>query len=168
MAKYRVLTTDELKQLEQIFINFLAANSITAQDWEKIKSNDVDKMNSLIDEFSDVVFEKTLSNVTLLEKRLANKILMYEIADDRIILEGLEVNGNNPIDFRNEFNLSELTGLFANPELDISFIEGTKPFFEEKNKEIFDLMDSGAMISQNKSLYDAFKLLKKDYSIEEE
>jgi len=27
MAKYRVLTTDELKQLEQIFINFLAAKN---------------------------------------------------------------------------------------------------------------------------------------------
>jgi len=168
MAKYRVLTTDELDQLEQIFINFLAANSITAQDWEKIKSSDIDKMNSLINEFSDVVFEKTLSNVTLLEKRLSDKILMYKITDEGIILEGLEVIGNNPLDFRLEFNLTELNNLFSNPDLDISFIEGTKPFFEDKNKEVFDLMESGAMISQNDALYDAFKLLKKDYSIEEE
>ena len=168
MAKYRVLTTDELDQLEQIFINFLAANSITAQDWEKIKSSEIDKMNSLINEFSDVVFEKTLSNVTLLEKRLSDKILMYKITDEGIILEGLEVIGNNPLDFRLEFNLTELNNLFSNPDLDISFIEGTKPFFEDKNKEVFDLMESGAMISQNDALYDAFKLLKKDYSIEEE
>ncbi len=167
MAKYRLLSTEELTQLEQIFINFLAVNSITAQDWNKIKSNDINRMNLLIEEFSDVVFEKTLNNVTLLEKRLANKILIYKITEDNILLTGIEVDGDNPLDFRNEFNLVDLNKLFSNPDLELSFIEGTKPFFEEKNKEVFDLMESGAMISQNDVLYKALHELKSNYSEEE-
>ncbi len=167
MPKYKLLSTEELNQLEEIFVNFLAANSITAQDWVRIKATDQNQMNSLIEQFSDVVYEKTLSNVKLLEKRLPNKILMYKIDKDKIILEGLEVVGDSPLDFRQEFNLMDLNRLFTNPNLEVSFIEGRKPYFEDKNKEIFDLMESGAMISQNSALFDALYLLKNDYAEEE-
>ncbi len=164
MAKYRLLTQEELSQLQGVFINFLAANSITANDWEKIKTKNKDKMNSLIEQFSDVVFEKTLANVHLLEKRLPGKLLMYELFEDKMVLLGLEVIGDSPLDFTNEFSISELSDLFINENLEISFIIGTKPLFEDKKKEIFDLMESGAMISRNEELFSALKKLKESYS----
>ena len=163
MPKYRLLTDEELKQLEGVFINFLAANSITASDWEKIKTRDNEKMNSLIEQFSDVVFEKTLANVDLLEKRLANKLLMYKFTDEAIELLGIEVTGDSPINFTDEFNISQLSGLFTDDDLDISFILGDKPYFENREKEIFDLMESGAMISQNKELFSALEKLRDAY-----
>lgn len=166
MVKYRRLSTEELSELEQIFINFLAANSITSQDWEKIKTSDTERMDKLIEEFSDVVFEKTLSNVKLLEKRLSKKILMYRFTDKTVILEGIEASDKSPMDFRNEFNFSDITNLLNSPDVEVSFIEGTKPYFEDKNKEIFDLMESGAMISQNEVLFDALIKLKEEYSEE--
>ncbi len=163
MPKYRLLTEEELKQLEGVFINFLAANSITASDWERIKKEDKEKMNSLIKQFSDVVFEKTLANVELLEKRLSNKLLMYKFSNEDIILLGMEIIGDSPMDFREEFNISQLAELFENENLNISFIIGTKPMFEDKKKEIFDLMETGAMISQNKELFSALEKLKNVY-----
>lgn len=163
MPKYRLLTEEELKQLEGVFINFLAANSITASDWERIKKEDKEKMNSLIKQFSDVVFEKTLANVELLEKRLSNKLLMYKFSNEDIVLLGMEIIGDSPMDFREEFNISQLAELFENENLNISFIIGTKPMFEDKKKEIFDLMETGAMISQNKELFTALEKLKNVY-----
>ena len=163
MPKYRLLTEEELKQLEGVFINFLAANSITASDWERVKKEDKEKMNSLIKQFSDVVFEKTLANVELLEKRLSNKLLMYKFSNEDIILLGMEIIGDSPMDFREEFNISQLAELFENENLNISFIIGTKPMFEDKKKEIFDLMETGAMISQNKELFTALEKLKNVY-----
>ena len=166
MPKYRLLTQEELIQLEKVFVNFLSANSIIAQDWEKIKSEDTARMDSLIEEFSDVVFEKTLSNVKLLEKRLANKILMYSFDENQISLTGIEVIGDSDIDFRKEFNVSDLYKLFENQELKISFIEGNKPYFEDVKKETFDLIESGAMISQNNTLLENLMKLKAEYAEE--
>lgn len=166
MPKYRLLTQEELIQLEKVFVNFLAANSIIAQDWEKIKAEDKTRMDSLIEEFSDVVFEKTLSNVKLLEKRLENKILMYTFDENQISLNGIEVTGNLDIDFRKEFNVADLYKLFENQDLKISFIVGNKPYFEDIKKEIFDLIESGAMISQNNSLLDILIKLKAEYAEE--
>lgn len=166
MPKYRLLTQEELIQLEKVFVNFLAANSIIADEWEKIKTEDAARMNSLIEQFSDVVFEKTLSNIKLLEKRLSNKILMYSFEEDNIILEGIEVIGDSNLDLRNEFNISDLHKLFENQDLNISFIEGTKPYFEDVKKEAFDLIESGAMISQNNILFDILKKLKSEYAEE--
>ncbi|HHH52830.1 MAG TPA: hypothetical protein ENK91_04170, partial [Bacteroidetes bacterium] len=154
MPKYRILTTEELNELESIFINFLAANSITAKDWENIKKNDKEKADQLIEQFSDVVFTKTLANVNLLEKRLKDKLLMYRFDEKEIKLLGLELKGFSPLDFRNEFSLQQLSDLFTDEKRDISFITGTKPYFENPEKEIFDLMESGAMISQNLELFD--------------
>ena len=164
MPKYRTLTKDELKELEGIFINFLAAKSIPAGEWEKIKKNDKEKMNELIEEFSDVVFEKTLSNVKLLEKRTPSKILLYAPGDEGIELLGLEVQGDAGIDFTKEFTTSDILALFdENNDAEVSFIMGTKPYFEDKKKEIFDLMQSGAMISPNVELMDFFRKLKENY-----
>lgn len=167
MAKYRTLSTDELTQLEEIFINFLAANSITADEWLKIKSENHSKMNLLIEEFSDVVFEKTLNNITLLEKRLPKKILMYKFNEDHLLLEGIEMEGDSSFDFRNGFNLSELNELIFDPKINISFIKGHKPYFEDFKKEAFDLMESGAMISKNELLFDSILKLREEFSQEE-
>ena len=39
MPKYRLLTQDELNELEHEFINYLVLNGITAEDWEDIKKS---------------------------------------------------------------------------------------------------------------------------------
>jgi len=166
MPKYRLLTTEELVQLEKIFINFLAANSTTAEDWNNIKANDSNKMNSLIEEFSDVVFEKTLDNVEYLEKRHSKKLLMYKFNEDHLLLEGIEIEGDTSFDFRDEFSLTALSDLFEDKSIKMTFIIGNKPYFEDFKKEAFDLMESGAMISQNKVLFEMIVKLRGEYSEE--
>jgi len=164
MPKYRLLTEDELKELEGIFINFLAAKSITADEWEKIKKKDKDKMRELLEEFSDVVFEKTLSNVRLLEKRTPSKILFFIPDDEGIELLGLEVQGDAGIDFTKEFTTDDILALFdENNDTEVNFVMGKKPYFEDRKKEIFDLMQSGAMISQNDEFLNFFRQLKETY-----
>jgi hypothetical protein len=55
--KYKRLTTEELKHLEKEFVNFLASAQITGSDWEKMKANEIEKAEELLDVFSDLVFE---------------------------------------------------------------------------------------------------------------
>ena len=37
--KYRILSNKELEPLKDDFIKFLSANTVTGEDWAKIKSN---------------------------------------------------------------------------------------------------------------------------------
>jgi len=43
--RFRRLTTEELEQLEEDFVHFLAASQITAKDWEKLKEKNEAKVH---------------------------------------------------------------------------------------------------------------------------
>ena len=68
MAKYRLLTAEELELFEKEFIDYLVVNGITADDWEKIKSEDQFKAEQIMALFSDVVFEKIMRQTQFLNK----------------------------------------------------------------------------------------------------
>ena len=53
--KYRPLHPEELENLREDFVQFLAANSIAGDDWVKLKKEMPDQANQLIEMFSDLV-----------------------------------------------------------------------------------------------------------------
>ena len=66
--KYRSLSTKELEPLKDDFIKFLSANTITGEDWINIKSNKPNEASTLVEVFSDIVWEKSLEKIKSLEK----------------------------------------------------------------------------------------------------
>lgn len=58
MAKYRLLTHEELIELEKEFIDFLILNSIVASDWMKIKNEEPEKATRFIHLFLVTLFLK--------------------------------------------------------------------------------------------------------------
>ena len=60
--KFRRLTNEELQELEKEFVQFLVSNTVTADDWEKIKEDNPERAEGLIEIFSDIVFEKVISD----------------------------------------------------------------------------------------------------------
>jgi len=65
--KYRALHKEELEGVKEEFVKFLAANSVTADDWEKLKKEENDKAEKLIDIFSDIFWDKALTKINVLE-----------------------------------------------------------------------------------------------------
>jgi hypothetical protein len=62
--KYRRLHREELEAVREDFVKFLAANSITASDWEALKAaHPAVQAENLIDIFSDIFWEKVLDRV---------------------------------------------------------------------------------------------------------
>lgn len=165
MVKYRRLSIEELAELEAEFIRFLAAQSIVADDWVKIKESDEARKEELLDSFSDVVIEKTLFNANYLEQRTTKRILCYKVEESKIVLRGIELEDDSRVDFSGEFKLDLLVNLFEDPDVDISFLLGDKET-EDVKKEIFDLLQEGAMISTSPGLYDFIGTLK-DHFLED-
>lgn len=87
MAKYRLLTQEELVELEPEFVKYLVVNGITADDWQKLKTNQPKESNRIIDLFSDVVFEKILRNAAYvrLHKPHTIRIIQCDAKDMNMI-----------------------------------------------------------------------------------
>ena len=65
--KYARLTKEQFEELHQEFINFLATQSITAEEWGDIKTNKPEVAEQELDVFSDLIWEGVLSKVQYLE-----------------------------------------------------------------------------------------------------
>ena len=80
--KYTRLTKEQLEELNQEFINFLATQSITAEEWKEIKEQKPEVAEEELDIFSDLVWEGVLSKVEYLEN-IAHNICIFLRSKDR-------------------------------------------------------------------------------------
>ena len=123
--KYRRLTLEELKPLENEFIDFLVVNGVIADDWEQLLANDVEKSNQIIDAFSEVVFEGIMRKTQFLEYRSVGELITFSCTADLIYMAGirLDPHGADKIDFNDEYAVKQL---LAQP------VGGVKVFMDEK------------------------------------
>lgn len=135
--KYRCLTNDELKELEEDFKHFLIANNVYDEEWKQINEDDKSKAQQLVEMFSDVVFDKALKNIKFLEHVTPQSINAFFCNDKEVVLIGI-TSRNKEIDFtKHTFDK------FKN-ELDI--FKTTKPYFKTREEEVYDLLESGCSI----------------------
>lgn len=63
--KYRRLHREELEAVREDFVKFLAANSITASDWEALKAaHPAVQAEKIIELFSDIFWDKVLDRLS--------------------------------------------------------------------------------------------------------
>lgn len=164
--KYRRLDLAELEVLEKDFIQFLAANHITADDWEKMKKEDVVQMNGLLDIFSDLVFDKTLDKLQYLEFITPNDIKTFFCDKDRIYLLGLKSQKGKSINFQTISLPNGLIDLIKNTSTSFEIYSAEKSYQPERKQELFKMLEDGCLISKEGTLYktlDKWKVAKKEH-----
>lgn len=135
--KYRRLNQEELQYLEQEFVEFLVVNGIVASEWEVIKQQEPEKAESIIEQFSDVVFEGNLRKIKFIEHRSKHKILCFQCNENNITLFGLESD-------------KDLSNSTINPQ---ELLKGSKIYTQTKNydtfreQELFKMLSEGCEIS---------------------
>ncbi len=161
--EYRRLTLEELRELEPEFKRFLATHQIQPEEWEQIKQQNPEKMDSLIEQFSDIVFDKVLGKVQYLEDRKAKSISVFYFAEDRLYIAGLQIrNNDSSIDLNRE---SVLTQLAKDPnsllnEGDLEVFTSDKPYQRARKQELLQFWETGCTVS-NEALYRTIRQLKK-------
>lgn len=154
--KFRRLTNDELQELEKEFVQFLVSNTITAEDWEKIKKENPERAEGLIGIFSDIVFEKVIGNIQYLEHRTPKNLRAYYCVSDRIYMLGILVEGKSDLDLSKDDSPADMMQKLQTSEAALKVFSGEKKYKKEKALEIFELMQEGALISHDGNM---FKLL---------
>ena len=93
--KYTRLTKEQLEELNQEFINFLATQSITADEWKEIKEKKPEVAEEELDVFSDLVWEGVLSKVEYLENIAPQHMYLFKVDGLQLRLIGLKIKSDN-------------------------------------------------------------------------
>jgi len=142
--KYRRLHSSELENLRSDFIQFLAANSITAEDWERIKSSSSEKANELLDIFSDIVWEKVLDKITHLEFRSSKHLTLMKFDESKAEMIHIRIDDDG-FDLGNPEDLNRLKqGQIKLKSLNPKITKGKKKHKKLREMEVFYYLEQGA------------------------
>ena len=150
--KYTRLTKEQLEEMHQEFINFLATQSITAKEWEDIKTNKPEVAEDELDLFSDLVWEGVLDKVEFLEHFSPQQIYLFNITTVEIDLIAIKVE-NEAIDLTTREGYNWLRKNILDDA--VNLFTSSKVMNDDRNKDIFALIQQGAVITKGE-LYGYF------------
>ena len=141
--KYQRLSKEQFEALHKEFINFLATQSITADEWSKIKKEQPKVAEAELDVFSDLIWEGVLKNVSYVTHFSAHKIYLFHFDQDLIKLIVLASEKEN----------METTEGFSwvmdnLDDASVTLYTATNTYSEDKLYDKFKLIQQGAVISE--------------------
>ncbi|MDT0293101.1 DUF6495 family protein [Mesonia ostreae] len=143
--KYARLTKEQLDELHPEFINFLASQSITAEEWAEIKENKPQLAEDELDVFSDLVWEGVLNQAKYLEHLSKQQLFLFHIEEAKMRLIGIKVN-NEAINIATKEGYAWLQDNLLTEDVEI--YNSVKAISEDRNKDIFALIQQGANITK--------------------
>ncbi len=155
--KYARLTKEQLEELHPEFINFLATQSITGEEWKKIKAEQPHVAEEELDIFSDLVWEGVLQKAEYLENISPQQLFLFKVDESEMHLISLKILEEG-INITTTEGYRWLQQNFA--EDSVEFFTASKAFSAKKSKDIFALIEQGANITKGE-LYRFFERMVK-------
>ena len=152
--KYRRLTKEQLEELHPEFINFLATQSITVEEWSTLKNERPEVVEQELDVFSDLIWEGVLAKVEYLENISPNHIHLFKAHEKNIEL--IAVKAVNEYDFTTREGFDWLRNHLHEEQVEL--MTAAKAYTEERQLELFKLIEQGASITKGE-LYQWFETL---------
>lgn len=145
LMKYTRLSKEQLEELHQEFINFLATQSITGKEWVDIKANKPKVAEEEIDIFSDLVWEGVLAKVSYLENISEQQMHLFHLTDKEMKLISVKVM-NPDIDLRTAVGFSWFKKNYQGDF--VEYLTASKSYTDDKNLDKFNLIKQGASITK--------------------
>ncbi|APX99942.1 DUF6495 family protein [Lacinutrix venerupis] len=153
--KYARLTKEQFEELHKEFINFLATQSITAEEWANLKANKPELAEVELDVFSDLIWEGVLNQTRYLEHISPNDIHLFSLNEDNMHLIGIKVKEDVDLTTKEGFNWLRNNLMHDNVE----FVQAKKDYSEDKNLDKFTLIQQGSNITKGELYEYMFKLI---------
>lgn len=150
--KYRRLTQQQLEELKPEFVNFLATQSITGEEWKNLKEEKPAVAEDEIDVFSDLIWEGVLTKVKYLENISERHMHLFDLKEKEMKLISVKVL-NPEIDLRTEVGFSWFKRNFQSDF--VEYLTASKKYSKDKNVDKFGLIQQGAVITKG-ALYQWF------------
>ena len=152
--KYRRLTKEQFEELHQEFINFLATQSITHEEWTNLKVNKPELAETELDVFSDLIWEGVLNKAEYLEHISPHHMYLFHLDDNK--MHAVVVNLKNDVDITTTEGYNWLRENLMDEN--VEFLQADKEYTEDKNLDKFTMIEQGAVITKG-DLYKYFDKL---------
>jgi len=153
--KYARLTKEQFEELHQEFINFLATQSITADEWTNLKANKPDLAEMELDMFSDLIWEGALNKAEYLEHFAPQHMYLFHL--DKTNMHVIVVNLKNDVDITTKEGYAWLRDNLMDDS--VEFLQADKDYTDDKNLDKFKMIEQGANITKGKLYHYFFKLI---------
>ena len=142
--KYRQLTTEQLDELHDEFSKFLATQQIDVNEWKEMKMNKPNMAMEEINIFSDIVWEEVLTKAEYLDHFSEKHINLFKCTSKEILRIHIKMIPQD----RNFLNPDDFQGFLKDPTHEsIEYFRASKKYDNERNSELFSLIEMGAQIS---------------------
>lgn len=146
--KYKRLSNEELQELEAEFVNFLASNQVTAPEWLDLKATHQERVEELISIFSDMVFENVLKKIKYLEHVTRQDWMVFHCKEEGLHMIGIQLSDESGLDLTDPDFFSQWDQ--APDSVGITMYSKEQAYSEEREKVIFQLLESGCTIAEEK------------------
>ena len=143
--KYRQLTKEQFSEMHHEFAQFLATQQIDKNEWEIMKKEKPTLAEEELNLFSDVVWEKVLTNTTFLEHVSENHINLFKCDLKKISRIYIQLNDKSR-SFLNEQDYEWFLKHMLDD--DIEYFKASKKYSKDRNAELFELIEMGSHISK--------------------
>ncbi|WP_430408949.1 DUF6495 family protein [Kordia sp.] len=143
--KYTRLTKEQLEELHQEFINFLATQSITADEWATLKTEKPAVAEQEIDVFSDLVWEGVLKQANYLENVSPQHMYLFHLGENEMKLIAIKILQEG-IDITTKEGFNWLRDNYATEKVEI--LTANKAYSEDRNADKFALVQQGSNITK--------------------
>ncbi|WP_166963489.1 DUF6495 family protein [Yeosuana marina] len=152
--KYSRLTKEQFEELHKEFINFLASQSITADEWENLKVNKPELAETELDVFSDLIWEGVLNKAEYLEHISPQHMYLFYLGEDK--MSAIVLNLKNDVDITTTEGYQWLRENLMDDN--VEFFHADKDYTDDKNLDKFKMIQQGAAITKG-DLYKYFDTL---------
>ncbi|SHJ08783.1 DUF6495 family protein [Algibacter luteus] len=143
--KYRRLTKEQFEELHQEFINFLATQSITHDEWTNLKVNKPELAETELDVFSDLIWEGVLNKAEYLEHFAPQHMYLFYLGENN--MQAIVVNvKNEAIDITTQEGYDWLRENLMDDS--VEFLQADKAYTDDKNLDKFKMIEQGAVITK--------------------
>lgn len=153
--KYARLTSEQFEVLHQEFAVFLAVHGLDKTAWDALKAEHSPRVDTLLDEFSDVVWQQTLEKASYVEHISERYIFMFKADSERLYSIIIEITAAD-VDVRTAAGWAWLQNQWQSPE--VHFRKGTKNWSHSREEALFELIQQGALLCDG-SRYTFFESL---------
>ena len=144
--KFRRLTKDELETLTEDFTIFLATQGIDKEQWDEFKENDLKKVDGVLDVFSDMIFEKALASCRYMERISETEMHTYLFNEKNAHLVSVRMKDAGDANFLDGHLSDVFMDLLKHQKIEIW--QGMKEFKKDRSSEMFEIMQTGAVMSK--------------------
>tara|TARA_B110000091_G_C13607210_1_gene387209 strand:+ start:359 stop:790 length:432 start_codon:yes stop_codon:yes gene_type:complete len=133
--RFRRLTAKELEAVEKEFVKFLSSQGIDSTEWQRIKSDDAEKIDFFLDEFSTLFWESSTEKITYLERKSDEDRWVFKFSESSArVIRWVQKEGDEKPELFS--GLKEFPQEARSREVFLLLEQGLQPCPEEKHEEL--------------------------------